>query len=81
MNWLAASVPFEITRLFCLLLLTLLAVSFFSYAVANSEPNLRMIMKQFCLQLAHSQAVNNDEEGGSTSLSNGLELKLGASDS
>jgi hypothetical protein len=40
-----------------------------------------MIMKQFCLQLAHSQAVNNDEEGGSTSLSNGLELKLGASDS
>ncbi|CAL4947644.1 unnamed protein product [Urochloa decumbens] len=31
-----------------------------------------------CDKLAHSQALNNDEEGGSTSLSNGLELKLGA---
>ncbi|CAO2166249.1 unnamed protein product [Urochloa humidicola] len=29
-----------------------------------------------CDKLAHSQALNN-EEGGSTSLSNGLELKLG----
>ncbi|PAN28726.1 hypothetical protein GQ55_5G174500 [Panicum hallii var. hallii] len=30
-----------------------------------------------CDKLAHSQALNNDEEAGSTSLSNGLELKLG----
>jgi hypothetical protein len=36
-----------------------------------------MVLLQLCLQLAHSQALNN-EEAGSTSLSNGLELKLGA---